>query len=53
MARLKICLLIIFKRTEVNTVMIALFAVQVAKGWIKLEDIPEIWRDKVEEILNA
>ena len=53
MDRLKLCLLIIFKRKEVDTVMVALFAVQVAKGWIKLEDIPEIWRDKVEEILNA
>ena len=53
MTRLKLFLIIIFKRKEVDTMMVALFAVQVAKGWIKLEDIPEIWRDKVEEILNA
>lgn len=53
MSWLKLLLLIIFKRKEVGMVMVALFAVQVAKGWIKLEDIPEIWRDKVEEILNA
>lgn len=53
MSWLKLFLLIIFKRKKVGTVMVALFAVQVAKGWIKLEDIPELWRDQVEEVLNA
>lgn len=41
----------IFKRTEVDSVMINLFVMQVTLGWLKVEDIPEKYRGQVEELL--
>ena len=41
----------IFKRKEVDSVMINLFVMQVTLGWLKVEDIPEKYRGKVEELL--
>ena len=41
----------IFKRREVNSLMINLFAMQVTLGWLKVEDIPEKYRGQVEELL--
>lgn len=40
-----------FKRKEVNSVMINLFAMQVTLGWLKVEDIPGKYRGQVEELL--
>ena len=41
----------IFKRKEVDSVMINLFVMQVTLGWLKVEDIPEKYRGQVEELL--
>ena len=40
-----------FKRKEVDSLMINLFAMQVTLGWLKVEDIPEKYRGQVEELL--
>lgn len=42
-----------FNRKEVDVVMINLFVMQVTLGWLKLEDIPEIFRPRVEALLEA
>ena len=41
----------IFKRREVDSLMINLFAMQVTLGWLKVEDIPEPYKSQVEELL--
>ena len=41
----------IFKRKEVDSLMINLFAMQVTLGWLKVEDIPEPYKSQVEELL--
>lgn len=41
----------IFKRKEVDSLMINLFVMQVTLGWLKLEDIPDKYRGQVEELL--
>ena len=41
----------IFKRKEVDSLMINLFVMQVNLGWLKVEDIPEKYRGQVEELL--
>ena len=41
----------IFKRREVNSLMINLFVMQVTLGWLKVEDIPDKYRGQVEELL--
>ena len=41
----------IFKRKEVNSLMINLFVMQVTLGWLKVEDIPDKYRGQVEELL--
>ena len=41
----------IFKRREVDSLMINLFAMQVTLGWLKVEDIPDKYRGQVEELL--
>ena len=41
----------IFKRKEVDSLMINLFAMQVTLGWLKVEDIPDKYRGQVEELL--
>ena len=41
----------IFKRKEVDGLMINLFVMQVTLGWLKVEDIPDKYRGQVEELL--
>ena len=41
----------IFKRKEVDSLMINLFVMQVTLGWLKVEDIPDRYRGQVEELL--
>ena len=41
----------IFRRKEVESLMINLFVMQVTLGWLKVEDIPEKYRGQVEELL--
>ena len=41
----------IFKRREVDSLMINLFVMQVTLGWLKVEDIPDKYRGQVEELL--
>ena len=41
----------IFKRREVDSLMINLFVMQVTLGWLKVEDIPDKYRSQVEELL--
>ena len=41
----------VFKRKEVDSLMINLFAMQVTLGWLKVEDIPDKYRSQVEELL--
>ena len=41
----------IFKRKEVDSLMINLFAMQATLGWLKVEDIPDKYRGQVEELL--
>ena len=41
----------IFKRKEVDSLMINLFVMQVTLGWLKVEDIPNKYRGQVEELL--
>ena len=41
----------IFKRKEVDSLMINLFVMQVTLGWLKVEDIPDKYRGRVEELL--
>lgn len=41
----------IFKRKEVDSLMINLFVMQVTLGWLKVEDIPDKYRGQVEELL--
>ena len=41
----------IFKRKEVDSLMINLFVMQVTLGWLKVEDIPEKYRGQVEDLL--
>ena len=40
-----------FKRKEVDSLMINLFVMQVTLGWLKVEDIPDKYRGQVEELL--
>lgn len=47
----KLIIAYIFKRKEVDGVMINLFVMQVTLGWLKVEDIPEKYRGQVEELL--
>ena len=42
----------IFKRKEVDSLMINLFVMQVTLGWLKVEDIPEPYKTKVVELLE-
>lgn len=42
-----------FNREEVDILMINLFVMQITLGWLKLEDIPEIFRPRVEALLEA
>ena len=41
----------IFKRKEVDSLMINLFVMQVTLGWLKVEGIPDKYRGQVEELL--
>ena len=41
----------IFKKREVDSVMINLFVMQITLGWITIEQVPEQFREKVEELL--
>ena len=41
----------VFKRKEVDSLMINLFVMQVTLGWLKVEDIPDKYRGQVEELL--
>lgn len=41
----------VFKRKEVDSLMINLFVMQVTLGWLKVEDIPGKYRGQVEELL--
>lgn len=47
----RIIIAYIFKRKEVDSLMINLFVMQVTLGWLKVEDIPDKYRGKVEELL--
>lgn len=47
----RIIIAYIFKRKEVDSLMINLFAMQVTLGWLKVEDIPDKYRGQVEELL--
>lgn len=47
----RIIIAYIFKRKEVDSLMINLFVMQVTLGWLKVEDIPEKYRGRVEELL--
>ena len=47
----KMIIAYIFKRKEVNSLMINLFVMQVTLGWLKVEDIPDRYRGQVEELL--
>ena len=47
----KLIIAYIFKRKEVDGLMINLFAMQVTLGWLNVEDIPEKYRGQVEELL--
>ena len=49
---LKIIIAYIFKRKEVDSLMINLFVMQVNLGWLKVEDIPEPYHTKVVELLE-
>ena len=42
----------IFKRKEVDSLMINLFVMQVNLGWLKVEDIPEPYKTQVVELLE-
>ena len=48
---IRLAITYIFKRKEVDGVMINLFAMQVTLGWLKVEDIPDKYRGQVEELL--
>ena len=48
---LRLVITCIFKRKEVDSLMINLFAMQVTLGWLKVEDIPDRYRGQVEELL--
>ena len=41
----------VFKRKEMDSLMINLFVMQVTLGWLKVEDIPDKYRGQVEELL--
>lgn len=47
----KMIIAYIFKRKEVDSLMINLFVMQVTLGWLKVEDIPDKYRSQVEELL--
>lgn len=47
----KMIIAYIFKRKEVDSLMINLFVMQVNLGWLKVEDIPDKYRSQVEELL--
>lgn len=47
----RIIITYIFKRKEVDSLMINLFVMQVTLGWLKVEDIPDKYRGQVEELL--
>ena len=47
----KMVIAYIFKRKEVDSLMINLFVMQVTLGWLKVEDIPDKYRGQVEELL--
>ena len=47
----KLIIACIFKRKEVDSLMINLFVMQVTLGWLKVEDIPDKYRGQVEELL--
>ena len=47
----RIIIAYIFKRKEVDSLMINLFVMQVTLGWLKVEDIPDKYRGQVEELL--
>lgn len=47
----KLIIAYIFKRKEVDSLMINLFVMQVTLGWLKVEDIPDKYRGQVEELL--
>ena len=48
---LRLVIACIFKRKEVDSLMINLFVMQVTLGWLKVEDIPDKYRGQVEELL--
>ena len=48
----RIIIAYIFKRKEVDSLMINLFVMQVTLGWLKVEDIPDKYRGQVEELLT-
>ena len=48
---LRLVIAYIFKRKEVDSLMINLFVMQVTLGWLKVEDIPAKYRGQVEELL--
>ena len=41
----------VFKRKEVDSLMINLFVMLVTLGWLKVEDIPDKYPGQVEELL--
>ena len=48
----RIIIAYIFKRKEVDSLMINLFVMQVQLGWLKVEDIPEPYKTQVVELLE-
>lgn len=42
----------LFNRKEADGVMINLFVMQVIRGWLKVEDIPEPYKTQVMELME-
>lgn len=42
----------IFKRKEADIVMINLFVMQITLGWITMDQVPEPFKSKVQELLD-
>lgn len=43
----------LFRRKEVDVLMINLFVMQITLGWLELEAIPDIFRPRVVALLEA
>ena len=42
----------IFNKKEVDSLMINLFVMQITLGWITMEQVPEPFKAKVQELLD-